>query len=68
MTRFFALLLAAVVAGQNSGVIDRRLTEVRTTDTPVTLRAYSSKEEWLARANRLRRQILVSAGLWPEPP
>jgi hypothetical protein len=62
------LFLTAGVAGQSSSGSDRRLTDVRTTNSTVNLRTYSSKDEWLARADQLRHQILVSAGLWPEPP
>jgi hypothetical protein len=48
---------------------DRRQSEVRHLDLDYTtqLRSYQSKEEWLARAAVLRKQILVSAGLWPTP-
>jgi dienelactone hydrolase len=45
---------------------DRRL-EVRTIDTLVVPRKYSSRREWEARAARLREQILSAAGLWPMP-
>jgi len=63
-----ACFLIGSVAGQSSSGSDHRLNEVRTTNSTVNLRTYSSKDEWLARADQLRHQILVSAGLWPEPP
>jgi dienelactone hydrolase len=46
---------------------DRRLTEIRHLDLTYTFPEYRTKEEWLARAEHLRKQILVSAGLWPMP-
>ena len=46
---------------------DRRLTTVRHTDSFLTIPHYRTKEEWLGRADQLRRQILVAAGLWPMP-
>lgn len=61
-------------AAQNKGpdkgspAQDRRLTEVRDLNKVYTFTGYRTKEEWLARAEQLRRQILVSAGLQPMPP
>lgn len=46
---------------------DSRLGEPRHLDLTYSLPAYT-KEEWLTRAAKLRKQILVSAGLWPTPP
>lgn len=48
--------------------MDRRATEIRHLNLTYTFPAYRTKEEWLKRAEGLRRQILVSAGLWPTPP
>lgn len=58
-----ALAMAQVPAN------DRRATEIRHLDLDYTnqLRNYRSREEWQARAEALRKQILVSAGLWPQP-
>ncbi len=36
-------------------------------DTTYEMPTYASLAEWQARAERLRRQILVSCGLWPMP-
>src|SRR5262245_46663526 len=66
--RIFVFLIITLLAHQGSAAPDRRVTEVRTTNSTVNLRTYSSKDEWLARADQLRHQILVSAGLWPTPP
>jgi dienelactone hydrolase len=41
--------------------------EIRHLDLPYTLAEYKTKDAWLARADELRKQILVSAGLWPMP-
>src|SRR5262249_36100319 len=46
---------------------DPRLTEIRRLDLTYDFPGYRSKEEWLDRAARLKKQILVSAGLWPAP-
>jgi len=45
---------------------DARL-RVRTLRSACGMEEFRSKEEWLKRAASLRRQILVSAGLWPLP-
>jgi len=46
---------------------DRRLTEVRHTDSFFTVPQYRSEDEWIRHAEQLRRQILVAAGLLPMP-
>jgi len=46
---------------------DRRLREVRHGKMRFDFPVYRSREEWLKRAEYLRRQILVSNGLWPTP-
>ena len=46
---------------------DRRLHEVRHQDTLVEMPNYRSLDEWRARADWLRRHVLVSNGLWPIP-
>ncbi|MGE0131227.1 MAG: alpha/beta hydrolase family protein [Blastocatellales bacterium] len=46
---------------------DLRLTEIRHLDLTYDFAGYRGKEEWLDRASRLKKQILVSAGLWPTP-
>jgi dienelactone hydrolase len=43
------------------------VSEVRRLDQPNVLPTYHSLEAWQAQAATLRRQILVSAGLWPLP-
>jgi Acetyl xylan esterase (AXE1) len=46
---------------------DLRLTEIRHLDLTYDFAGYRGKEEWLDRAARLKKQIMVSAGLWPVP-
>ncbi|HUX88409.1 MAG TPA: hypothetical protein VMW65_15510, partial [Chloroflexota bacterium] len=46
---------------------DRRVREVRRLDQPQEPAVFASLEAWQARAEVLRRRILVSAGLWPQP-
>jgi dienelactone hydrolase len=48
--------------------IDKRLVQIRETETRFEFPKYSSRAEWEARAEELRHQILFSAGLWPQPP
>lgn len=47
---------------------DARLLQIRKVETPCPLPSFNSRREWERRARELRQQILVSAGLWPEPP
>jgi Acetyl xylan esterase (AXE1) len=64
----FALLVSAGSSmAQSVPDDDRRLTEIRHLDLTYTFPEYRTKEEWLARADHLRKQILFSAGLWPMP-
>ncbi|MEW5980064.1 MAG: hypothetical protein AB1898_30075 [Acidobacteriota bacterium] len=46
---------------------DRRATEIRHLNASYRFDGYQTKEAWLARAQALRHQILMSAGLWPMP-
>ena len=46
---------------------DRRAAVIRHLDMPYTMPVYKTQEEWLARKEFLRQQILVSTGLWPMP-
>lgn len=66
----FCLILAIAATGlaQDIPATDRRMSEIRHLDLPYTFPTYSSREEWHARAETLKKQILVSAGLWPTPP
>jgi len=41
--------------------------EIRHLDLTYSLPEYKTREAWLVRAAELRKQILVSAGLWPMP-
>jgi dienelactone hydrolase len=68
--RALALLLAlasSAALAQEIPKNDRRLSEIRHLDLTYDFAGYQSKEEWLARAARLKKQILTSAGLWPAP-
>jgi acetyl xylan esterase AXE1 len=68
--RALALLLALAPAAYLAQEIpknDLRLTEIRHLDLTYDFAGYRSKEEWLDRAARLKKQILFSAGLWPSP-
>lgn len=65
-----ALLLALAQSAslaQETPKNDIRLTEIRHLDLTYDFAGYRSQEEWLDRAARLKKQILVSAGLWPTP-
>lgn len=70
-TRLFAALflmlsVLPVTFGQDIPATDSRR-EVRHLDLTYSLPEYKTKEAWLVRAEELRQQILVSAGLWPTP-
>jgi dienelactone hydrolase len=68
--RALALLLALAPSAslaQEFPKNDIRLTEIRHLDLSYDFAGYRGKEEWLDRAARLKKQILVSAGLWPTP-
>ncbi|MGH9754540.1 MAG: alpha/beta hydrolase family protein, partial [Blastocatellia bacterium] len=70
--RLLALVLPLALApyasfAQETPKNDLRLTEIRHLDLTYDFAGYSSKKEWLDRAARLKKQILVSAGLWPAP-
>ena len=45
--------------------MDRRATGIRHLHLPYTFQPFLTEEAWLKRAGDLRRQIQVSAGLWP---
>lgn len=45
--------------------MDRRVTRIRHLHLPYTFQPFLTEEAWLKRAGDLRRQIQVSAGLWP---
>jgi cephalosporin-C deacetylase-like acetyl esterase len=60
-------LASSASLAQETPKSDLRLTEIRHLDQTYGFAGYRSKEEWLDRAARLKKQILVSAGLWPAP-
>ena len=70
LSRIFALLLFAalckVAVAQEIPATDSRR-EIRHLDLTYSLPEYKTKDAWQARAAELRKQILVSAGLWPMP-
>ncbi len=61
------LLSGSVGAQQLPGLpgIDRRATRIRHLHLPYTFKPFLTEAGWLRRAGQLRRQIEVSAGLWP---
>ncbi len=65
------LVLLIVIAVSLSGLAQIPATdsrrEIRHLDLPYSLPEHKTKEAWLARAAELRKQILVSSGLWPMP-
>ncbi len=60
------LSLLAVTA-QSIPTADQRYGELQTLNTPRTFPDYKSRNEWKARAQEIREQVLVSCGLWPMP-
>lgn len=61
------ILASSLIAGQEIPEVDRRITEIRHLDLIYNFPQYRTKEEWLAHAAHLQKQILFSAGLWPMP-
>ena len=64
--RLFILLLASSLSAQVPSQ-DSRNTDVPNTDTHFRLPVYKTRAEWEARAAKLRKQILFTAGLDPMP-
>jgi dienelactone hydrolase len=70
----FTIFLIAVVVTRSlahaetpSPINARRVTEVVSLNTSRTFPEIKTKADWEKRANEIRQQILVSAGLWPMP-
>ena len=63
----FVLAAFNCILAQEPPATDPRLTEVRHLDLTYSIPHYHSKDEWLTRAESLRKQILFSSGLWPMP-
>ncbi len=57
--------LASAQAMPGLPEMDQRATRIRHLHLPYTFQPFLTKETWLKRAGDLRRQIQVSAGLWP---
>lgn len=47
---------------------DRRLEELKSLDSYFPFSPSATPEEWIKRAEYVRRQVLVACGLWPMPP
>ena len=62
----FALTSAALAAAQISDQ-DIRNTSIPDMNTHFQIPVFTSRAEWLGKAAFLRKQILASAGLLPEP-
>ena len=65
--RWLAFFLLAASLGAQIPQTDSRNTNIPNTDTHFTFPGYDSLEQWQARREHLRRQILFAAGLLPEP-
>ncbi len=60
---------AMVHAQSSSGIPEKDIRiKVRDLNSPCKIPQYDSLQGWLSRMASLRKQILVSAGLWPLPP
>lgn len=55
------------VLADGERLLDRRLIEIKTYNTPWVFRSPESLEAWKERRDRIRRRILISCGLWPMP-
>ena len=65
--RWLAFVVVAASLGAQVPETDSRNTNIPNTDTHFTFPGYDSLEQWQARREHLRRQILFAAGLLPEP-
>lgn len=61
------VLLGVPIQAQDLPPKDRRLTEIRHLDLKYSPSEYGTREEWQARAEFLRGQILAATGLLPMP-
>jgi dienelactone hydrolase len=55
------------IENRNLTFRDMRLLTMRHTDTRFEMPSYASREAWERRAQKLRRHILTTTGLWPIP-
>jgi hypothetical protein len=66
-TRAFCLFLIAFAASAQIPRQDSRNTDIPNTNTHFRMPDFRTREQWLAKAAFLRKQILSSAGLLPMP-
>src|SRR5438132_6429012 len=62
------VMSAAARADENAPVKDARLSTFRTLYQGSGFTPPTNKEDWQKRAEYLRQQVLIAAGLWPMPP
>ena len=62
------LLVSASAAQESAAQEDSRLERLVTLDSYFPFTPQTSPEAWAERRAEVRRQVLVAAGLWPEPP
>jgi dienelactone hydrolase len=69
LTFFFGLIgtIVASAPAQSIPERDTRIDEIRHLDLTYSMPSFTNRAQWETRAVALRRQILVSAGLWPMP-
>lgn len=81
LRQFWKVLIVLILAGSANTVIadparvlppgqtphDRRLGPMKDLNGYFPLSPPATKEAWLARAEQVRRQLLVATGLWPMP-
>jgi len=63
-----AVLVGTVARAEDGPGKDPRLSTFRTLYQGSGFVPPSNKEEWQKRAEYLREQVLIAAGLWPMPP
>ncbi len=61
----FSELSVARAQEKTSRPVDLRASVIRHLDMPFTMPFYRTADDWMARREAIRRQILFSAGLWP---
>ena len=73
LTALLAIVVTPVVADpgrvfpEGERPADARLGELRTLNSYVPFQNVESKEQWATRQADIKRRLLISQGLWPEP-
>ena len=68
VTLIVAVTMATMARADDAPIKDARLSTFRTLYQGSGFTPPTNKEDWQKRAEYLRQQVLIAAGLWPMPP